>query len=258
VTPTPDPSKLSHAEKDAIIAALVARLAASQEIITAQALQLTEQNERIAVQNARIAALEARIDELTRPPKTPQNSSTPPSQGHKANGTPADKKSRKGHPGAARALHPNPTRRCNVVATHCQHCQADVSVAPQAVMQCYDRIELPEIKPDVTRVVLHGGICPCCTKRFKADPPKDLEPGSPFGPNHRIKSGGRPARFRAVPALFPSHFLRTPGAPDVRPARAGDQRGRTEQHAGHQPSGVCRTGQPNPSAPAVRYRPAVG
>jgi len=39
--------------------------------------------------------------------------------------------------------------------------------------------------PDVTRVSLHGGVCPCCNKRFKATAPEGLEPGSPFGPNLR-------------------------------------------------------------------------
>ena len=37
----------------------------------------------------------------------------------------------------------------------------------------------------MTRVTLHGGVCPCCAKRFKAEPPQGLEPGSPFGPNLR-------------------------------------------------------------------------
>ncbi len=32
---------------------------------------------------------------------------------------------------------------------------------------------------------LHGGVCPCCAKRFKAEAPAGLEPGSPFGPNLR-------------------------------------------------------------------------
>jgi len=62
-----------------------------------------------------------------------------------------------------------------------QRCQRH----PQTACEAYDRIEIPEIKPDVTRVTLYGGMCPCCTKRFKATPPTDLEPGSPFGPNLR-------------------------------------------------------------------------
>ncbi len=37
----------------------------------------------------------------------------------------------------------------------------------------------------MTRVSLHGGLCPCCAKRFKADAAADLEPGSLFGSNTR-------------------------------------------------------------------------
>jgi transposase len=55
----------------------------------------------------------------------------------------------------------------------------------QTPVHSYDRIEIPEIKPDVTRVTLLGGLCPCCAKPFKAAPPAGLEPGSPFGPNLR-------------------------------------------------------------------------
>jgi len=35
-------------------------------------------------------------------------------------------------------------------------------------VHAYDRIEIPEIVPDVTRVTLYGGSCPCCARRFKA------------------------------------------------------------------------------------------
>ena len=72
----PDLSKLSHAEKDRLILALFARLAEAQD--------------RIAAQDARIAALEARLEALTRPPKTPDNSSRPPSQGQKQDRPAAD------------------------------------------------------------------------------------------------------------------------------------------------------------------------
>jgi transposase len=62
--------------------------------------QLAAAHERIAAQDARIASLEARLDELTRPPKTPDNSSKPPSQGQKQNrpegGTCPPRKSRPG------------------------------------------------------------------------------------------------------------------------------------------------------------------
>ena len=60
-----------------------------------------------------------------------------------------------------------------------------MSNVAQSPCETYDRIEIPEIKPDVTRVTLHGGVCPCCARRFKAEPPRGLEPGSPFGTNLR-------------------------------------------------------------------------
>ena len=59
-----DLSKLSHAEKDALILTLLARLDEAHQLI---------------------AQLQARIDELTRPDKTPDNSSLPPSKGLKPN-----------------------------------------------------------------------------------------------------------------------------------------------------------------------------
>lgn len=51
----------------------------------------------------------------------------------------------------------------------------------QTPQQVYDRIELPPIKPDVTRVRLFGGRCACCGVRATASAPAGLEPGSPFG-----------------------------------------------------------------------------
>lgn len=155
---------------------------AKDALILAQAERIAAQDETIAFLTKRIEELEAK---LGKPPKTPSNSSVPPSQGHKASGEGGSGKKRKGHPGAFRALHPHPTRVRNVEASHCQHCGSDVSAAAQAAVHSYDRVEIPDIKPDVTRVVLHGGVCPCCAKRFKARPPEGLEPGSPFGPNLR-------------------------------------------------------------------------
>jgi len=156
VTPPPD-----LPEKDALIAALVARIEALV---------------------ARIAELEAK---LGLPPKTPDNSSVPPSKGQKPSEPSAPKGKAKPHVGAHRPLHANPTARRDVFASACQGCGADVSCVAQSPCEAYDRVEIPEIKPDVTRVSLHGGVCPCCAKRFKAEPPEGLEPGSPFGPNLR-------------------------------------------------------------------------
>jgi transposase len=157
----PNFSLLNAKEKDALILQLLARLEALER------------------ENAGLR------EKLNLPPKTPDNSSTAPSRGHKASGASGAKPKTKPHAGAHRPLHPNPTRCRAVPASQCQHCQADVSGVVQTPVHSYDRIEIPEIKPDVTRVTLLGGVCPCCARLFKAAPPAGLEPGSPFGPNLR-------------------------------------------------------------------------
>jgi transposase len=175
VTPPPDSSSLSSAEKDALIATLLARID-----------ELSNRTAALEAENAALRAENAALrDKLNLPPKTPDNSSTPPAQGRKASSEPGRKPKRKPHAGAHRELHPNPTRHHQVPAAQCQHCGTDVSGAPQTACQAYDRIEIPEIKPDVTRVTLYGGTCPGCAKHFKAAPPEGLQPGSPFGPNLR-------------------------------------------------------------------------
>ena len=165
---SPDLTKLSHTEKDALILSLIAQLAAAHE--------------RIAAQDARIAALEARIDELSRPPKTPDNSSKPPSQGQKQDrAAPADRPPRKSRPGVGRKLHPEPDRVVDAKLAACPNCRAAIPEGAQTPQQVYERIELPPIRPDVTQVRLFGGRCVCCGERVIAAAPSGLEPGSPFG-----------------------------------------------------------------------------
>jgi len=63
----------------------------------------------------------------------------------------------------------------------CPDCAAAFPAEQQTPQQVYDRIELPPIRPDVTRVRLFGGRCACCGARATAAAPSGLEPGSPFG-----------------------------------------------------------------------------
>lgn len=152
-------------------------------LVLSQAETIAALTRQVEILTVRVAELEAK---LGLPPKTPDNSSTPPSHGRKGSGE--DNKAsekRRPHPGAHRALHPDPTSRRDMMASACQHCGADVSGAPQMAYETYDHVEIPGIKPDITRVTLHGGTCPCCAKRFKAAPPEAMAPGSPFGPNLR-------------------------------------------------------------------------
>ena len=111
----PAPAQRSHAEKDALIAALTARLVLADE--------------RIAAQDERIAALEARLSHQTRPPKTPGNSSRPPSQGHKPDlpAPGAGRPPRQSRPGVGRTLHPNPDRTIDRAADHLPEMPSGVS-----------------------------------------------------------------------------------------------------------------------------------
>jgi hypothetical protein len=81
--------------------------------LTARVDELVTQNKALL---ARIAELEA---EHGKPPKTPDNSSLPPSRGQKGNVAEPTrvKKARKGHPGAARALAENPDATRDIYAS---------------------------------------------------------------------------------------------------------------------------------------------
>ena len=164
MAPEIDLSKLTVAEKDALILSLLPLVGQLQAAL------------------ARIAELEARLALLEKPPKTPDNSSLPPSKGQKTSQAPDGRKPlRKSRPGFGRALEPNPDRIVDRLLDTCPQCAAAWPAEPQTPQQVYDRIELPPVRPDVTRVRLFGGRCACCGERAVAAAPAGLEPGSPFG-----------------------------------------------------------------------------
>ena len=140
----------------------------------------------ILAQQAQIAALTARIMELEArpggPPKTPDNSSLPPSKGQKPNFPDRPKKPRPGRPGVARTLAEHPDRIVEAMLAVCPHCAHTLGAADQPDIHAYDHIDLPPLSPFVTRINRHRGICPCCQKRVAAAAPEGFEPGSPFGP----------------------------------------------------------------------------
>jgi transposase len=159
-----DPSRLTSRQKDELILDL-------SRVVAAQA--------------ARIAALEARLAAAAKPPKTPANSSLPPSRGHKATRPPREKKPRRkrGGPGVTRTLAADPDRTVDCHARACAHCGTTVPAAGQRLRHAYDHLDLPPIRPVVTRVRIFGRRCPGCRRRMRAVPPAALPPGSPFGPS---------------------------------------------------------------------------
>lgn len=156
--------RLSEAEKDALLAEQAALI------------------ERMA---ARIAELEALVG---KPKKTSANSHIPPSQdgpGGKARKTKRHRKARPSRPGVARPLAPDPDRTERCLAESCPRCRAVLSAAVQRCRHRYDHIDLPEVRPVVTRVELFGGRCGQCGRRYRAEPPAAMPPGTPFGPGIR-------------------------------------------------------------------------
>ena len=110
MTELPDLTCLSHDEKDALIRALWAHV----QMLTTQVQILT----------SRVAEFESKLGE---PPKTPDNSSVPPSQGKKANR--ADKLKREGprkgslgRKGGGRLLAENPDEMVIARPMCCAHC----------------------------------------------------------------------------------------------------------------------------------------
>src|SRR3974390_2341478 len=143
-------------------------------LVLAQASQIEELTRRIAELETKLGG----------PPKPPDNSSLPPSLGRKPNQ--AERRAankRKGRPGVFRALAPNPDRIVASVAEHCPHCERALTPADQVGFHAYDHIELPLIRPVITRIHRHRGVCPGCRRGFSAPPPAGMSPGSPFGPD---------------------------------------------------------------------------
>ena len=168
MTQLPDLSRLSPDEKDALIRALWAQMQA----LTAQVQKLT----------ARVAELEGRLGV---PPKTPDNSSLPPSAGQKANrsDTPKRTKPRQGslgRKGGGRALVEHPDETVIARPVCCAHCQAALDAADQRLEARYDKVDLPPVRPVVTRVERYAGQCRCCGHTTLAPVPEGLEPGTPF------------------------------------------------------------------------------
>jgi transposase len=168
MTTLPDLSQLTHGEKDALIRALWEQVQA-----------LTAQVQTLA---ARVAELEAKLAE---PPKTPDNSSLPPSKGKKPNRPEKGKRHGPragsiGRVGGGRALAATPDEIVSAKPVRCAHCQAAFDEADHVLHGRYDKIDLPPVAPVVTRVERYAGHCRCCGGTTLAPVPEGLEPGTPF------------------------------------------------------------------------------
>ena len=76
-----------------------------------------------------------------------------------------------------------PDQVVSAKAAGCRHCGTALGEADHLLFSRYDRIELPRVRPMVTRVERYAGQCSCCGGTTLAPVPDGMEEGSPFGPS---------------------------------------------------------------------------
>jgi transposase len=157
------------------LVALIGRLEEQLAAVTAQ----------LAAAQARIGELEAELARRGRPPKTPTNSSTPPSKGWKRERPPAAEGAKRGrpvgHPGTSRRrAEPDWVVLCQ--PTHCAACGQDLAAGPQTRVGVSQVVELPPVQPVVFEAWRYAATCPHCGTTSTAAYPAGFEPTRVFGP----------------------------------------------------------------------------
>jgi transposase len=133
---------------------------------------------------AEIQKLREKIE--SKPKKNPKNSSLPPAKGFKANlkseaSSEGKRAGSMGRAGGGRKLSENPDQTVQAYVQVCAGCGTSLGKSEQKIQRRYDKLELPPIKPIVTRVEQYGCKCPQCGEQQIAIVPIGLEVGSPYG-----------------------------------------------------------------------------
>src|SRR5205085_9485836 len=118
-----------------------------------------------AAAQARNAELETELARRGGPPKTPANSSTPPSKGWKRERPPPSEGAKRGrpvgHPGTSRRrAEPDWVVLCQ--PTHCAACGHDLAVGPQTRVGVSQVVELPPVQPVVFEAWRRAAPCLHC------------------------------------------------------------------------------------------------
>lgn len=139
----------------------------------------------VAEMRREVAELKRRLAE-DEGPRTPQNSSLPPSSQHPHAAKPTRRKSKRkqggqpGHHKYDRAL--IPTADCDekktLKPTVCRRCGTRLSGSDPAPLR-HQVWELPEIRPHVTEYQRHRLTCPCCSATTCAALPQGVPIGQP-------------------------------------------------------------------------------
>lgn len=159
-----------------------------KDLLPLEGLSSEEKDALIRELWQRVQALQAEAEKRQRKgvKKTSRNSSLPPAKGFKPNSD-ASKPSQSqrtasvGRAGGGRDLSTSPDQVVVPQVNRCPYCGSEVERARQQLKAVYERIELPQVQLQVTRVERYGGQCSCCQQSYEAPVPVGLEPGSPFG-----------------------------------------------------------------------------
>jgi transposase len=139
----------------------------------------------LAAAQARIADLEGELARRGGPPKTPRNSSTPPSKGWKRERPPdggAKRGPPPGHLGTSRRrAAPDGVVLCPPAA--CGTCGHSLVGAPQERVGRSQVVELPPVRPVVLEAWRYAARCSHCGATTTADYPAGFEPTRVFGPH---------------------------------------------------------------------------
>src|SRR5919199_316855 len=139
----------------------------------------------LATAQARIAELEAELARRGGPPKTSQNSSTPPSKGWKRE-RPVHEGAKPGPPvghlgTSRRRADPDWVVLCQ--PTHCTSCGQELAAAAQARVGTSQVVELPPVQPVVLEAWRYAATCAHCGTTTVAAYPAGFEPTRVFGPH---------------------------------------------------------------------------
>src|SRR5438067_11479583 len=133
--------------------------------------------------HARVTELEAAVARLSGPPKSPGNSSVPPSQGFKANRSERRraKRGRRTLLGLSRRRQP-PDVILKLRPANCRGCGAELRETDQRRVGRSQVTELPRVRPVVVEAWRYAAVCAGCGERAVAASPPGLEPERVLGP----------------------------------------------------------------------------
>ena len=134
--------------------------------------------EEVTFLRKRVEELEARLN------RNSSNSSNPPSSDKPFQKKPSGEKKgkaggKKGHKGHRQALM-EPSETKELKPEVCSSCGSTGCFTDLTPYYTHQRIELPEIKPDVLHLILYRGKCACCGKINKVVLPQEYRSG--YGP----------------------------------------------------------------------------